>query len=93
MCVCVSPGLDSGHPGLAPRDARTGPVPRQGCVRRSSTQAGMRPQVRYSGADVRGRAAGVARTLQGAESLLLAGRALVQRVDAPDAQGRGVVRR
>ena len=41
VCMCVSPGLDSGHPGPAPRDACTGPVPRWGCVRRSGTQAGM----------------------------------------------------
>ena len=64
----------------------------KGCTHRSGTQVGMRAQVRYPGGDVRGRVAGAARMLQGAESLLLAGGAFIQRVDAPDAQGRGVVR-
>ena len=64
----------------------------KGCVHRSGTQVGMRAQVRYPGGDVHGRVAGAARMLQGAESLLLAGGAFVQRVDAPDAQGRDVVR-
>ena len=63
----------------------------KGCVHRSGTQVGMRAQVRYPGGDVHGRVAGAARMLQGAESLLLAGGAFVQRVDAPDEIGRAHV--